>query len=304
MPRWFLYSLVTMFLWGGWGVVSKPLSTTLSPWQVQCLSSLGLLPVLVVLAARQLRNLKLEIRNWRRALLPAFTGGVISSVGNLACFQALAAGGKAAAVIPLTSLYPLVTIILARRVLKERLNAVQWGGIVVSFAALGCFFNVEPGNLSSLWSPWLAAALVPIVLWGVSDFLQKLATGHAPSELTTFAFLLGFVPAGVLIPALQPFAWPVPAMTWLLLVLLGLFYSLGNFALITAYGSGGRASVVTPMTSLYSLITIPLAVLLLHEPISSREGIGILLAVLAVLALGRETPAATPESMIDKDPRP
>ncbi len=289
MPRWFLYSLVTMLLWGGWGVVSKPLSTTLSPWQVQCLSSLGLLPVLVVLAARQFRNLKFEIWSWRRALLPAFTGGVISSVGNLACYQALAAGGKAAAVIPLTSLYPLVTIILARRVLKERLNAVQWGGIVASLAALCCFFNI---GLGSAWlSPWLAAALVPIVLWGVSDFLQKLATGHAPSELTTFAFLLGFVPAGVVIPAFQPFVWPLPAATWLLLVLLGLFYSLGNFALITAYGSGGRASVVTPMTSLYSLITIPLAVLILHEPISSREGIGILLAILAVLALGRETPS-------------
>jgi len=82
-------------------------------------------------------------------------------------------------------------------------------------------------------------------------------------------------------------------MTWLLLILLGLFYGLGNLMLITAYGSGGRASVVTPMTSLYSLVTIPLTVLILHEPISSREGIGILLALLAVLALGRETPSAS-----------
>jgi hypothetical protein len=76
--------------------------------------------------------------------LPAFTSGVISSVGNLACFQALAAGGKAAAVIPLTSLYPLVTIILARRILKGRLNIVQWGGIVASFAALATPLTMIP----------------------------------------------------------------------------------------------------------------------------------------------------------------
>ena len=298
MPRWFLYALLTMLLWGGWGVVSKPLSTALSPWQIQCLSTLGLLPVLVLLAARQSRKLKSEIQNWqgpglnlRRGFGQAFAGGVISSVGNVACFQALAAGGKAAAVIPLTSLYPLVTIILARRLLKERLNAVQWSGIAGSVAALCCFINVGATGFSSLLSPWLAAALVPIVAWGTSDFLQKLAVSHAPSELTTLAFLAAFVPATVLIPAFRPFTWPVSGPTWLLLILLGLFYSLGNFALITAYGTGGRASVVTPMTSLYSLITIPLAVLLLHEPISSREGIGILLAVLAVLALGRETPA-------------
>lgn len=299
MPRWFLYSLVTMLLWGGWGVVSKPLATTLSPWQIQCLSTLGLLPVLVLLTARQFRTSRFNARHWRgsslnlrRGFCQAFVGGVISSVGNIACFQALAAGGKAAAVIPLTSLYPLVTIILARRLLKERLNAVQWGGIVASFAALCCFINAGAKGLSPLLSPWLAAALVPIAAWGISDFLQKLATSHAPSELTTLAFLLAFVPVGMLIPAFQPTVWSLSGMTWLLLVLLGLFYSLGNFALITAYGVGGRASVVTPMTSLYSLITIPLAVLLLHEPISSREGIGILLAVLAVLALGRETPAA------------
>jgi len=288
MPRWFFYSLVTMLLWGGWGVVSKPLSTTLSPWQVQCLSSLGLLPVLVVLAARRFRDLRFEIRNWRRGLCPAFAGGVISSVGNLACYQALATGGKAAAVIPLTSLYPLVTILLARRLLHERLNPVQWGGIAASLAALCCFVKMDEG---SEWvSPWLAVTLVPIALWGVSDFLQKVATGHASSELVTLAFLLGFVPAGVLLPALQPFIWPLSGGTWLCLFLLGLFYSLGNFSLITAYGAGGRASVVTPMTSLYSLVTIPLVVLLLHERISIREGIGILLALLAVVALGRETP--------------
>jgi transporter family protein len=296
MPRWFFYSLVTMLLWGGWGVVSKPLSTTLSPWQVQCLSSLGLLPVLVVLAARNCRLSNFRFRVWRRGgfetrpysglhlrrgLCPAFAGGVISSVGNLACYQALAVGGKAAAVIPLTSLYPLVTILLARRLLHERLNPVQWGGIAASFAALCCFIKIGEG---SEWvSPWLAIAMVPIALWGVSDFLQKLATGHASSELVTLAFLLGFVPAGVLLPAFQPFAWPLSGGTWLCLFLLGLFYSFGNFSLITAYGAGGRASVVTPMTSLYSLVTIPLVVLLLHERISSREGIGILLALLAVM---------------------
>jgi transporter family protein len=292
MPRWFFYSLVTMLLWGGWGVVSKPVSTTLSPWQVQFLSTIGLLPVLVMLAATQIRIWRRSGSGVRRALWPAFAGGVISSAGNIACYQALATGGKAAAVIPLTSLYPLVTIILARRLLKERLNAVQWGGIVASFAALGCFITVGSKHLSPLLSPWLAVTLVPIVLWGVSDFLQKLATGHAPSELVTFAFLLGLTPAAVLIPAFGPFAWPASGVTWLYLFLLGLFYGLGNFMLITAYGSGGRASVVTPMTSLYSLVTIPLAVLILHEPISAGEGIGIALALLAVLALGRETPAA------------
>lgn len=295
MPRWFFYSLMTMVLWGGWGVASKPMATTLSPWQVQCLSTLGLLPVLLLLgASKELRSGSYR----KRSLCLAFAGGVISSVGNLACYQALAVGGKAAAVIPLTSLYPLVTIILARRLLKEHLNAVQWGGILASLAALCCFLDLGAGWLS----PWLMMTLVPITLWGSSDFLQKLATGHASSRLVTFAFLLGQAPAAALIPLFQPFVWPVAGVTWLGLLLLGLFYGLGNFSLITAYGAGGRASVVTPMTSLYSLVTIPLVVLLLHERISAREGIGILLALLAVLALGRETPATSSDAAAHSSP--
>jgi drug/metabolite transporter (DMT)-like permease len=274
MPRWLLYSLVTMLLWGGWGLASKPLATTL-----------GLLPVLVVLgASKQLRSGS----NRRRGFWQAFAAGVISSLANVAYYQAMAAGGKVAAVLPLTALYPMVTIILAMLLLGERLNVVQWGGVGASLAALW-FFNV---SADSAWiSPWLAMALIPIGLWGVSGLLQKLATSYASSELVTFAFLLGFLPAAVLIPALRPFTWQLSGTTWLWLFLLGLFFGLGNLTLIIAYGSGGRASIVTPMTSLYSLVTIPLAVALLHERIGGREGMGILLAVLAVIALGRETPA-------------
>ena len=284
MPRWFLYSLITMLFWGGWGVVSKPVSVALSPWQVQCLSTIGLLPVLAVMvASRRLGSGP----NLRRGFAQAFAAGIISSAGNIACYQALAIGGKAAAVIPLTSLYPLVTIILAMVVLRERLNVVQWAGIAASLAAL---YFLSVGKDSAWISPWLAVALVPIALWGVSGFLQKLATCHASNELVTFAFLLGFVPVAVLIPVFQPFLWQLSGVTWLLLFLLGLFYGLGNLTLIIAYGTGGRASIVTPMTSLYSLVTIPLAVLLLHEQIAGREGIGIVLALLAVVALGRETP--------------
>jgi len=314
MPRWFLYSLVTMLLWGGWGVVSKPLSTTLSPWQVQSLSTIGVLPVLIVLAARRFRISDFGLRIWRRdgfetrpyssnlgrGFWQAFAAGVISSAGNVACYQALATGGKAAAVMPLTSLYPLVTIVLAMALLRERLNTVQWGGIGASFGAL-YFFSV--GKDSGWISPWLIVALVPIALWGISGFLQKLATRRASNELVTFAFLLGFIPVAIVLPALRPFVWDLSGVTWLWLFLLGLFYALGNFTLIIAYGAGGRASVVTPMTSLYSLVTIPLAMLLLHEHVSGREGIGIVLALLAVVALSRETPAEPGEALADTDTR-
>jgi drug/metabolite transporter (DMT)-like permease len=50
------------------------------------------------------------------------------------------------------------------------------------------------------------------------------------------------------------------------------------------------------MASLYSLVTIPLAVILLAERIGPREGIGIGFALLAVVALSWERTQPAPST--------
>src|SRR5262249_21263639 len=93
IPRpWLMCTLITMVLWGGWGFISKPAAESLSPWQVQTLSAVGLAPVIALL------TLSKTIRTGRlgRAFWLAFGSGVIASLGNIAYYEALAAGGKAA----------------------------------------------------------------------------------------------------------------------------------------------------------------------------------------------------------------
>jgi len=277
-----------MLLWGGWGVLSKPLSSALSPWQVQTLSALGLLPVLALMGGS--RNLRSGAKSARGFIL-AFASGVLGSIGNVAYYQALAAGGKAAAVTPITALYPLVTIVLAMVFLRERLNRVQVLGVGVSLVAL-YLFNV--GGDTGWLTPWLGVALLPIALWGASALLQKIATGSASTELVTLAFLLGEMPVALLTPIFQPLEFRLPGSTWLMLGLLGLFFGLGNLTLIFAYGTGGRAAVVTPLASLYAVVTIPLAMVFLHEHVALREWLGIALTLAAVVALGWETPPGAP----------
>ena len=46
--------------------------------------------------------------------------------------------------------------------------------------------------------------------------------------------------------------------------------------------------MVTPLAGLYSIVTIPLAILLLKEKIGNQDAIGIALALAAVVALSRE----------------
>ncbi len=294
-PPWFLFTVLTLLLWGGWGLVSKPLSSALSPWQVQAFSSLGLLPVIIVLAraAKPCAG-----TNSGRGFWLAFGAGLLSSLGNVAYYQALAAGGKAAAVTPLTALYPLVTIGLALLFLRERLNGIQAAGAGLSLTAMYCL----NGGAGSAWlTPWLAVALIPIALWGVGALLQKLSTNEASVEFSTAAFLLGELPVSLMTPLCVRMDWALPGTTWGLLLLLGLLFALGNLTLICAYGCGGKAAIVTPLASLYSLVTIPLAVAILGERISGREGLGIALALVAAVALAWESPAT---KATDNDARP
>ena len=80
------------------------------------------------------------------------------------------AGGKASSVVPLTALYPLVTILLAVTLLRERLNPLQVGGMALSLVAIYLFNDI---GVRGLAGSWLLYALVPIVLWGVSALLQE-----------------------------------------------------------------------------------------------------------------------------------
>src|SRR5206468_8076381 len=101
----------------------------------------------------------------RQGISSALGGGVLACAGNVVYYGILSRGGKAATIVPLTALYPLVTILLAMLLLKERLNRIQTGGLLLSLIAI-YLFNVqrEEGFLSE----WLVYALSPIVLWGMA----------------------------------------------------------------------------------------------------------------------------------------
>jgi drug/metabolite transporter (DMT)-like permease len=63
---------------------------------------------------------------------------------------------------------------------------------------------------------------------------------------------------------------------------------LGNLSLLAAFRSGGKASIVTPLSGLYPVVTIPLAIILFQESVGLREWAGIALALVAGVALSLE----------------
>ena len=267
IPAWLVLSIATTLLFGAWAVLSKPASTRLGPTLTQALSTLGMLPVIALIARPGLRGL----RTGRSAVLGtawAAAAGLIVGLGNIAYFRSFEAGGVALEVIPFTALYPVVTVVLAFLFLGERPTPTQAAGLALSAGAIGMFVARDGGVLHAAW--W-SHALVPLVLWGAGAFLQKLSAVHASSELSTLVFLASFAPlSAALLAIAPPVESPSPA-AWALVLCVGATFALGNLTLIAAFGRGGKASIVTPLVGLYPAAAIPLAVVFLGESLRDAE---------------------------------
>jgi drug/metabolite transporter (DMT)-like permease len=234
----------------------------------------------------------------RRGVLLAFASGIISALGNVAYYAALG-DSKAATMVPLTALYPAVTILLAAPVLKERITPLQVGGMGLSLAAIYLF---NPLGEQRGLSAWFLAAVAAIVLWGVTMLLQKMSTDHISAAESAIWFLLAFVPVAVVIVLLRPLPGGVSAKTWAVEAAIGFALGFGNLTILLAFSSGGKAAVLAPLSGLYPVVSIPIAIALLGETVGGREVTGIALALVAVVLLSyTPPPAPTPASTASGD---
>ena len=283
MPRWLLFALLTVLLWGGWGFASRKLGEALSAEQTLVISTLAMLPVMGVLAIR-----KSPSPGWAaRGSLVALTGGLFGGIGNLAFYRLLNAGEKAATTVPLTALYPVVTVVLAVLFLRERVSPVQVVGIGLACAAI-YFFNV--GRDTAFLNRWLAFALLPLALWGIAALLQKISTRDVLADRSCLWFLIGYLPVVIFVALTSPMKGNLPQHVWFWALALGLALGLGNLTVLAAYAGDGKASIITPLSGLYPVVTVPLAIVFLGEKVGPREWIGIGLTLMAVVALSYERP--------------
>jgi transporter family protein len=134
LPRWLAYALLCIVAWGTWGFVAKLGADRIAPGPLQILATVGTLP-LALMAFFQL-GMRLE-RDVRGISYSVFNG-VLSGIGLLAYYAAVSRG-KVSIVGPVTSLFPLLTVILAFLFLRERLNKTQMIGAALSLVAIVIF---------------------------------------------------------------------------------------------------------------------------------------------------------------------
>jgi transporter family protein len=131
---------------------------------------------------------------------------------------------------------------------------------------------------------WFWYVIVALVTWGIAGLLQKLATNQVSAESALIWLVGGFL---LLAPWMYPGSVILRYSTRKLeyALLGGVLNALGSWALFAALKSGGKASVVIPLTALYPLVVVIAALVVLHESLSGLQAVGILCGLSAVFLL-------------------
>ena len=133
MPAWLTYSLLVVRLWGLWAFLPKLATRTLDATSVLFYQQVGA----AVMAMAVLGSAHFRLKSEPRGIVWAVVTGALG-VGGLLCYLQAAARYKISVVVMLTALYPLLTVFLSILILKERIAAIQWLGILFALAAIAC----------------------------------------------------------------------------------------------------------------------------------------------------------------------
>jgi transporter family protein len=134
---------------------------------------------------------------------------------------------------------------------------------------------------------WLAYSLLTILLWGAWGAVSKAASAGIDANTNQVYFAIGLLPLMLIIlrsPRLRAGgAGRKSGIAWAFFT--GILGGAGNIAFFHAMEIGGKASIVVPATALFPVVTVFLAILLLHEKISPMQRIGLVVALIAIYLL-------------------
>ena len=132
---WFWYSMICVLCWGGWALLSKLGSREVPPETMQFLFTVGTIPVGIALRIGRRGRLERSPPGIAYAVL----NGILSGVGGLTLFAAYHTGGNTSLITVATALYPMITVILAISILRERFRPIQALGLAFAVAAIVIF---------------------------------------------------------------------------------------------------------------------------------------------------------------------
>ena len=284
---WFVLAIVVAFLWGADGIFAK-LSTP----------KLGVSRVALLIVVVDGIVYFLGFWHWRNNLPIGLGDGILATisciVGAIAylCYFESIVDGQIAIVGTISAAYPALTVIGALVFLSETLTVNQAIALVAIIGGvIALSYEPNPGSGHAMPRRSLFFALLAFALWGFWGLTSKMAINAiGPGNILGFyvisSLIVPFVyacfrrtrpgPPGDSGPSW--IAWILGATT-LAVNVCGVFAF--SFAL-----NAGLASLVVPISSAYPLVTVMLAVALLHEKLDRLHMIALIFVIIGLVMIG------------------
>lgn len=130
--KWFWCAIASSLCWTAWAFTAKLGSREIPPTTMEFISAFGF--ILVSMGVMGAKKTKPEKSSSGKLL--ALISGVLLAFGGICLFSAYRTGYNASIITSITSLYPVVTVLLALVFLREKLNKVQAVGFFFAAAAI------------------------------------------------------------------------------------------------------------------------------------------------------------------------
>jgi drug/metabolite transporter (DMT)-like permease len=251
--------------------------------------------------------LGLIINKWKieydlKSIFLGMCAGLLGAAGQLVLFFTLKIA-PAYLVFPLLSLTPVVTILLAVILLKEKTGRLGWIGIIVAIIAVLLLSYQPPGDTTVTGYLWMGLTAIPLIAWGTQGYIMRFANETMKAESIFFYMALASI---LLIPVallMTDFSQPInmefdgPYLAAIIQIL----NAFGALCLVYAFRYG-KAIIIAPMTTALSpvltvVISLAIYAFIPHPVIIA----GMVLAIVSALMMGIEetkTEKATDEEKV------
>ncbi len=291
---WLLYAIVTVAAWGLWGAV---IDTTAKAGFPETLGyivwALTMIPPCLVALA--LAGWKLETD--LRSIVYGSMAGFLGAGGQLVLFRVLRIA-PAYLVFPFVALSPLVTIVLALGISRERASLKGWVGIGLALVAGVLLAYAPPDGNSGSGLLWVGLALIVFLAWGLQGFVISHGNKSMRAESIFFYMTLTgllLIPAAwVMTDFRQPINWGFKG-PWLA-AMIQVLNAVGALLLVYAFRYG-KAIIVSPLINAGApVVTIILSLIMFRTLPLAIQALGMVAAIAAtvLMALDEETRASEP----------
>ena len=129
---------------------------------------------------------------------------------------------------------------------------------------------------------WILPTVGTFICWGMWSFIPKITTKYIDPRSALIFEVIGGIVLSLVVLSATNFRLEIHPKGIALAGMAGLVGFVGALCFLYAV-SKGPVSIIAPLSALYPILSVALAIIFLNETVTIKQGFGIIFAVLAVV---------------------